>query len=107
MKNGIVVTGGLSGKDPVTGDMPASLDEQCRNVFQHMRAVMAAAGGSIDDIVKVEVWLLNLSDKAALNREWVAMFPDPEARPTRHAFSGAGDFDPDVKIVCNLMAVLD
>lgn len=107
MKNGLVITGGISGLDPSTGRLPEALDEQCKNVFQHMRAVMERAGGSVDDIVKVEVWLPDLSDKTALNREWLAMFPDPESRPTRHAFSGARDFDPNVKIVCNLLAVLD
>lgn len=105
-KGGVVATGGIIGMDPETGLLPETLEAQCANVFKHLHAVMARAGGSVDDIIKVEVWLADPGDKSALNREWLAMFPDPDSRPTRHAFGGGRDFNPGVFIVCNLLAVI-
>ncbi|MBV8508025.1 MAG: RidA family protein, partial [Alphaproteobacteria bacterium] len=43
-----VVSGAISGTDPATGKVPADLDEQCRLMFENVRRVMAAAGGSPD-----------------------------------------------------------
>ena len=48
-----VHSGALTGRDPDAGEMPPTLDAQCANVFGHVRAVMAAAGGSTDDIVEI------------------------------------------------------
>ncbi len=33
------------------------------------------------------VWLKDRSDREALNREWIAMFPDEANRPARHALA--------------------
>ena len=107
VKNGIITAGGMSGVDPETGILPPTLDEQCSNVFRHMRAVMEQAGGSVEDIIKVEVWLPSLADKEALNSQWLDMFPDAQSRPTRQAFPGALDFGAGILIVCNLLGVID
>lgn len=107
-KGGFVISGGISGMDPETGELPSGLDAQCRNIFRHFRAVMAAAGGDVADIVKVTVWLKG-QDREPLNREWVAMFPDPACRPTRHVHPAdfSPEIDPSVQIVCDLTAVLE
>lgn len=104
-KGPLIVSGGISGQDPETGKLPATLGEQCRNVFHHFRAVMKAAGGSISDIVKVTVWLADARDRAALNREWVAMFPDPAQRPTRHVHHG--EFSGGILVVGDLIAITE
>jgi len=78
-----LATGALTGRDPDTREMPETLDAQCANVFRHVRAVLAAAGGSPDDILKLTVRLADPSDRGALNRESVEMFPDPADRPAR------------------------
>lgn len=100
-----VFSGAITGRNPDTGEMPPDLETQCANMFGHVRAVVAAAGGSTDDIVKMTVWLRDLSDRAALNREWEAMFPDPDSRPARHAQAGA--FAGPTLVQCDLIAVLD
>jgi 2-iminobutanoate/2-iminopropanoate deaminase len=106
-KANIVVSGALGGVDPETGILPETFAEQSRNLFIHIRNIVEAAGGSVDDIVKVEVWLENMSDREAVNEEWVKLFPDPASRPTRHAFPGAGAFGKGMLIVGNMMAVLE
>ena len=89
-----------------TGKVPADLDEQCRLMFENVRRVMAAAGGSPDDIVKMTVWITDRSLREIMNRHWVAMFPDPQSRPARHTLTSR-DFAAPMQIQCDLMAVLD
>lgn len=98
-------TGVLTGRDPLTREMPASIDEQCSNLFAQVRDLLGAAGGSADDIAKMTFWLATYRDREALNREWVAMFPDPENRPARQAM--AADLDDGCLIQCDLVAVLE
>lgn len=98
-------TGVLTGRDPVTTQMPASLEAQCANVFAHMREVVAAAGGSTDDIAKITFWVADYRDRDALNREWLRMFPDAASRPARQVM--AATLDGGALIHADLIAVLD
>lgn len=97
-------SGVLTGRDPRTGTMPTGLDEQCANVFAHVRELMNAAEASTDDIVKMTFHLALYRDREALNREWVAMFPDEQDRPTRQAM--AASLDGGSLIQCDLVAIL-
>ncbi|ARP93970.1 RidA family protein [Bordetella genomosp. 13] len=101
----LLVTGVINGNDPATGEFPDSLDEQCRLLFAQVRAIVEAAGGATADIIKMTVWLKDRNDKTALNREWLAMFPDPEDRPARHTPPGA-DLEGPRLIQADFMAVL-
>ncbi len=80
----LLMSGLLSGKDPESGAMPESLDEQMDNAFGHIQAVVEAAGGTTDDIVKINVWLKDPARRSEVNRPWLEMFPDEDARPARH-----------------------
>ncbi|WP_062388061.1 RidA family protein [Demequina iriomotensis] len=98
-------SGVLTGRDPGTREMPVSLEAQCVNVFMQVRSLMAAAGGQLDDIVKMTFWLADYRDRDALNREWVAMFPDPDDRPARQSM--AATLDGGCLIQCDLVAILE
>jgi 2-iminobutanoate/2-iminopropanoate deaminase len=99
-----VFSGAITGRSE-SGEMPTDLDTQCINLFTHVRAVVETAGGTTDDIVKMTVWLRDFRNRAALNREWEALFPDPNNRPARHAI--AAEFDGDMQVQCDFIAVLD
>lgn len=99
-----LATGALTGRDPETGEMPPGIDAQCANVFSHVRAVLHAAGGSADDILKMTFHLAEPDDREALNREWVAMFPDPATRPARQAIGAR--LSRGALVHCDLLAVL-
>lgn len=99
-----LATGALTGRDGATKEMPPSLDDQCANVFGHVRAVLTAAGGSTDDIIKMTFWLADYRNREALNREWIAMFPDPENMPARQVL--AAQLDGDSLLQCSLEAIL-
>ncbi len=58
------------------------------NVFAAIRGDIEAAGGTVDDIIKITFWVKDpASQRAALNEEWVKMFPDAAARPARHTLT--------------------
>jgi 2-iminobutanoate/2-iminopropanoate deaminase len=102
----LVASGAISGADPATGKVPADFDEQCRLMFENVRRVMAAAGGSPDDIVKMTVWIRDRSLRETMNRHWVAMFPDPASRPARHTQT-SHDLAPPMQVQCDVLAVLE
>lgn len=98
-------SGSLTGRDPATRELPGGLDEQCAHLFAHVRALLAAAGGTTDDIVKMTFRLAEYRNRDALNREWLAMFPDPASRPARHV--EAAGLDGGCLVQCDLVAILD
>ncbi|MGA4981103.1 RidA family protein [Streptomyces sp. GESEQ-13] len=99
-----VATGALTGRDPETGEMPADAGRQFANVFRHVRALMTELGGTTDDILRMTFHLTDPNDREALNREWLAMFPDPASRPARQAV--AARLDRGAVVHCDLLAVL-
>ena len=71
--------------DPTTGKIPPDLESQVRNVFSNVRRIIEAAGGTTDDILKLNVWMKDKSQRALVNEEWLKMFPDEHSRPARHS----------------------
>jgi len=80
----ILCTSAVSGKDPVSGELPTDIETQARNTFANLRAVLAAGGASMDDVVKFSVAIKDNAVRDAINAEWNAAFPDPHDRPARH-----------------------
>ena len=101
----MLMAGIITGTDPATGKLAATLEGQCANIFHHVRAIMAAAGGSTDDIIKMNVWMADRSNRDVLNAEWVKMFPDAASRPARHTSQTA--LEGGQLIVCDITAVFD
>jgi 2-iminobutanoate/2-iminopropanoate deaminase len=83
-----LLSGVITGRYQTDRSIPPTLAEQAELMFAAMRSVVEAGGGTTADIAKVTVWLADLAEKDALNKQWVAMFPDPATRPTRHALQG-------------------
>ena len=100
----ILVSGVIHGRDTREDSVPATVEEQCAICFRHIRDIVEAAGGSTDDIVKINFYLQDPSDRTALNAEWLRMFPDEHSRPARHAHGL--DAGSPTKIQCDFMAVI-
>jgi reactive intermediate/imine deaminase len=71
----------LSGQiplDPATMTLAANdMNAQIRRVFDNLSAVAEAAGGSLNDIVKLNVYLTNLSHFALVNEIMASYFTEP------------------------------
>ena len=101
----LLMSGVILGRDPATGAMPERIEDQCANMFAHMKAIVEAGGGTTDDIIKMTVWLQDRSQRAPVNVEWLKMFPDEHSRPARHALQM--NMDGGALVQCDFTAVID
>jgi len=71
----------LSGQIPLHPDTMELVDgdmaEQVRRVFDNLAAVAQAAGGSLDDVVKLNVYLTDLGNFALVNEIMATCFQPP------------------------------
>ena len=101
----IVMSSIMNGTEPGTRNVPSDLGGQVTNIFKHIRMCVEAAGGTVDDIIKINFWMKQPSTgRAALNDEWVKMFPDEASRPARHTLLLAPD-SPHL-VTCDFTAVI-
>lgn len=64
--------------DPTTGEVVAGgIEAQARRAFDNLRAVAEAAGGTMGDIVRVGLYLTDLSQFAAVNAVMAEYFDAP------------------------------
>ncbi len=67
--DGIVYTSGQIGIDLATGALvPGGIEAQTRRVLENLKAVLAAAGSSLDRVLRVTVYLTDLGHFQAMNR---------------------------------------
>ena len=63
-----IYTAGQIPIDPKTGNLVAgAIAEQTRQVLENLKAVLEAAGSSLDRVIKATVFLKNIVDFAAMN----------------------------------------
>lgn len=72
-----VYLSGQIGLDPSTMQMVDGIEAQIHRVFQNLRAVANAAGGSLEDVVKVNLYLTDLSHFAKVNEIMASYFREP------------------------------
>ncbi|MGE0558802.1 MAG: RidA family protein [Burkholderiales bacterium] len=72
-----VYLAGQIGLDPSTMQMVDGIDAQIHRVFRNLQAVAAAAGGSMDDFAKVNVYLTDLAHFARVNEIMAGYFTQP------------------------------
>jgi len=68
--------------DPETGQIVgATVEEQTVRVLENIKAILAAGGATMADVVKVSAHLSDLSLFERYNKVYATYFPDP--KPTR------------------------
>src|ERR1700761_5690841 len=69
---GLVFVSGTGPHDPATGQIKGTtIQEQTRRCLESIRAILLAAGSSLDKIVSATVILAEEDDFAGMNEEWV------------------------------------
>jgi 2-iminobutanoate/2-iminopropanoate deaminase len=72
---GMVFAAGQIPLDPATGQMVSGgIQEQTERVLENVRSVLAAAGSSLEAVVKTTVFLKSMSDFAAMNEVYSRYF---------------------------------
>lgn len=83
---GLVFTAGQIGLDPATGKLVEGLENQAEQVMANLRAVLAAAGSSLDQAIKTTIFLADMADFAQVNAIYGRAFNVmPPARSTIQA----------------------
>ena len=68
---------GQIGLDPKTMQLVEGIEAQVRRVFDNLRAVAEAAGGSLDDAAKLTIYLTDLAHFAKVNEIMTDYFTQP------------------------------
>lgn len=79
---GLIFLSGTAPHDPQTGAVVGTtIQEQTRQCLNNIRAILEAAGSSMDKVVSVTVVLADEEDFPGMNEEWLKWFPiHPPAR---------------------------
>jgi 2-iminobutanoate/2-iminopropanoate deaminase len=77
----LIFVSGQVPRDPRTGAMPDGIAAQTRQVLENLRAVLAGAGASLDDVVSITAYLGDIGDWEAFNATYRDVLRSPY--PTR------------------------
>ena len=83
--NGFVYASGQLPLDPATGTFPEGIKAQTRQSLLNAKAIMEAAGLTLNDVVKTTVLLADIADFAEMNEVYAEFFSEPY--PARSAFA--------------------
>lgn len=83
VSGGFVFVSGQGPVDPETGTMPDAFPNQVRQTLENVRTILEAAGSSLEDVVKVNAYVTDLTRFAEFNEVYKEFFRhDPPARTT-------------------------
>ena len=72
-----VYLSGQIGLDPASMQLVEGIEAQVRRVFDNLKAVTEAAGGNMNDIVKLNIFLIDLANFALVNSMMAEYFTQP------------------------------
>lgn len=78
-----VFVAGQDGRDPVTGKRASGIKAQTKQTLENIAAILAQAGTSMENVVKVSVFLNDIDDFEGMNDVYKDFFPrEPPVRTT-------------------------
>ncbi|MDK9711706.1 RidA family protein [Acidaminobacter sp.] len=75
--NGIVYVSGIIAIDPLTGTLSGNVEAQTERILTNMKAVLEAAGSSMDKVIKTTVFLSDVNDFGKVNGVYDKHFLKP------------------------------
>lgn len=100
--NGLVYTSGQIPLTPEGNLVEGSIEEQTKQVFANLQAVLAEAGSSLQDVIKATVFIKDMNEFAALNEVYAEHFGSH--KPARSTVEVAR-LPKDVKVEIEVIAV--
>ena len=99
--NGFVFISGQTAFDPATGKpIDGDTAKQTERTFENLKAILEAAGSSLDRAVKVSVFLKDMNDFSAMNEVYTRYFPaNPPARSTVEVARLPRDFRVEIDLI--------
>jgi 2-iminobutanoate/2-iminopropanoate deaminase len=80
--NGMLYCSGQIPVDPVTGEIPETIEAQTHLVLSNLRAVIEEAGAEIENVVKTTIFLTDLNSFTTVNAIYGETF-DEKTAPAR------------------------
>ncbi|CAG8908922.1 unnamed protein product [Penicillium egyptiacum] len=75
----MVYCSGQLGVDPTTGKMvEGTIQDRTRQILRNLNAVLEAGGSSLQDAIKVNIFLTDMADFSAVNDVYATFFSDPK-----------------------------
>ncbi len=99
--NGFIFISGQGAGDPATGEVvDGGIAEQTARCLENLKAIVEAAGSSLDRAVRVGVFLKDMNDFEAMNKVYARYFPaNPPARTTIEAARLPRDFRVEIDMI--------
>ena len=99
-----VFASGQLGLDVATGKLvPGGIAAETRQVCENLRAILEAAGSSLDKVVKVTIYMADLAELMAMNEVFSRYFPiDPPARTTFQCAALIGGARVEIEAIAHL-----
>lgn len=73
----LVWCSGQIGIDPETNELVEGLEQQAEQAFKNIKAILEAAGSSLDRVVKVTVFITSMKKFAIVNEIYARFFQEP------------------------------
>ena len=88
LADGQVFVSGQIPLDPSTGEIPESFEKQCHQVLRNLQAVLEGSGTSMELVVKVTIYMIDLDLFEELNSIYAQYFG--ESKPARACVEVSG-----------------
>lgn len=73
----LVFVSGQIPVNPATGEIPEGITAQTTQSLANVKAILAEAGLTVDNVVKTTVFLADMGDFAAMNEVYASVFTEP------------------------------
>jgi 2-iminobutanoate/2-iminopropanoate deaminase len=101
----LVFVSGQGATDPATGELAGpDVTAQTEQVFENIRAILEAAGTDLQHVLRCGVFLVDMSEFAAMNAVYARVFG--EHRPARTTVQVAALPHPDLRVEIDCIAYL-
>jgi len=99
--NGFIFISGQTAFDPSSGKpIEGDTAKQTERIFENLKAILDAAGSSLDRVVKVSVFLQDMNDFSAMNEVYARYFlVNPPARSTVEVSRLPRDFLVEIDLI--------
>jgi 2-iminobutanoate/2-iminopropanoate deaminase len=100
----LVFTSGATARDPKTRELiGGDIEIQTERIILNLKAILEAAGSSLDKVVKVTVFLTDIRDFEGMNNIYRKFFPkDPPARSTVEVSKLAVDARVEIEMIAGV-----
>jgi 2-iminobutanoate/2-iminopropanoate deaminase len=97
----LVFIAGTTGRSFATKELPSDIRSQARQALENIKVCLEAAGSSLDNVLKMTCYLVDLSEKKVFDEIYISYFSvNP---PARACFAVAG-LGPGVRIEIETIA---